>query len=79
MISSNKFASVLSSTVVIVLIIVVVWLMFQVRTLYHDHLKLRRLLEYKAELEFIHNHFDRVHEDIQQVGEEFEVYKKGWQ
>ena len=76
MISSNKFASLLSSLVVLLLFVIVIGLMYQVRLLYHDHLKLRRLEQYKADLDLIQSQFDQVHEDINQVGQEFEIYKK---
>ena len=73
MIASNKFASILSTSLIIGLLVIVVILMFNVRTLYHDHMKLLRLREYKAELDSIASHFDIVHEDIKQVGKEYQA------
>ena len=75
MIASNKFASILSTSVIIGLLVIVLILMFNVRTLYHDHMKLNRLREYKAELDSIASHFDSVHEDIKLVGNEFQAIK----
>ena len=75
MIASNKFASILSTTLIIGLLVIVLILMFNVRTLYHDHMKLKRLQEYKLELDSIASHFDAVHEDIKQVGKKFQSVK----
>ena len=75
MLASNKFASILSTTLIIGLLVIVLILMFNVRTLYHDHMKLKRLQEYKSELDSISSHFDTVHEDIKQVGKEFQTAK----
>ncbi len=75
MIASNKFASILSTSVIIGLIFVVIVLMCQVRTLYHDHLKFYRLRTYKSELDSIASKFGALHEDLDQVGKEFEVVK----
>lgn len=77
MIASNKFATILSTSMIIGLLIVVVILMFQVRTLYHDHMKLYRLREYKAELDSIVSHFDIVKDDIDHVKKEYQVIKNG--
>lgn len=71
MIASNKFASILSSSLIIGLLILVLVLMFQVRNLYHDHLKLQRLQEYKNELESISAHFETVQNQVNQVRKEF--------
>ena len=75
MVASNKFASILSTTLSIGLLVIVLILMFNVRTLYHDHMKLKRLQEYKSELDSIASHFDTVHEDIKQVGKKFQSVK----
>lgn len=71
-ISSNKFASIVSTAVILSLSILALILMFQVRTIYHDHLKLRRLEQYKADLDSTQNHFKNLYDDINQVGKEFE-------
>ena len=76
MIASNKLASILSTTVIFVLLIFVLFLMFEVRILYHDHLKLHRLKSYRSELDAIQAQFDTVKEDIDQVGKEYQVYQK---
>ena len=77
MIASNKFASILSTSMIIALLVIVLILMFNVRTLYHDHMKLNRLRQYKSELDSIASHFDTVNEDIKQVGKEFQMNKDG--
>ena len=76
MISSNKVSSLLSSLSILVLLVVVIGLTHQVRLLYHDYLKQRRLEQYKADLDLIQSQFDQVHEDIDQVRQEFDIYKK---
>ena len=76
MISSNKLSSILSSLSIFVLLVIVIILTYQVRLLYHDYLKQRRLEQYKADLDLIQSQFDQVHEDIDQVRQEFDIYKK---
>ena len=76
MISSNKVSSLLSSLSIFVLLVVAIGLTYQVRLLYQDHLKQRRLEQYKADLDLIQSQFDQVDEDIDQVRQEFDIYKK---
>ena len=76
LVSSNKLGSFVSSSVVIGLTVLVLILMFQVRTLYQDHLKLQRLNEYKLEFESVQAHFDSVDEDIDQTMQLSQVYQK---
>ena len=74
-VSSNKFASFLFSAILVSLIVLVLVLMLQVRALYHDHLKLHRLQEYKIELDSIQSQFDNLGEDIEQTMQLSQVYK----
>ncbi len=46
----KKLASIASSALLIALTILVIYLLMQVRTLYHDHLKLGRLKSYQVDV-----------------------------
>lgn len=75
-ISSGKFATILTTACILCLCICTFYLMFKVRTLYQDHLKLSRLQVYKNELDLIQSHFSNLRDDIEQVSKDFQqTYK----
>jgi hypothetical protein len=71
--SRNKLITITSTALIIGLVVLVLFLLLEVRSLYHDHLKHDRLNLYKNDLDVISEHFSSVNDDIDQVGKEFDT------